>query len=216
MASADHYFASVPAVASNPGSVTLTLPDRTLQLQTDRGVFSARGVDPGTKQLLLTAPMPAADSTHAILDLGCGYGPIACVIAARAPLSTVWAIDVNERALGLCQANADAAGLQNIRVSLPHNVAPDVAFDRIYGNPPIRIGKPALQELLTTWLLRLAPGGEANFVVQRHLGSDSLQRWLGAEGWDVTRSGSRAGYRLLTVHRQEATRPATSANGVSR
>ena len=75
----------------------------------------------------------------------------------------------------------------------------DLAVDLIWSNPPIRIGKPALHALLTTWLQRLRPDGRAVLVVQKHLGSDSLQAWLTAEGWDATRLGSRAGHRLLQV-----------------
>ena len=75
----------------------------------------------------------------------------------------------------------------------------DLRFSTIWSNPPIRIGKPALHALLAAWLGRLAPGGRACLVVHKHLGSDSLARWLTDEGWSTTRLSSRAGYRLLDV-----------------
>jgi 16S rRNA (guanine1207-N2)-methyltransferase len=194
---AGHYFDGDPAVASRPATIRLDLPDRSLTLATDRGVFSADRVDAGTKYLLLEAPPPPARGTF--VDLGCGYGPIACTLGARAPDAEVWAVDVNHRALDLCRANAARLGLHNVRVASVDDVPSDLVVDVLWSNPPIRIGKPALHDLLRSWLRRLSPTGTAVLVVQKHLGADSLQRWLGDEGWRVARVGSRAGYRLLEV-----------------
>jgi 16S rRNA (guanine1207-N2)-methyltransferase len=194
-----HYFDPVPTAASAPATVELLLPDLHLELQTDRGVFGTGGVDPGTKLLLLEAPAPDAAGTGHLLDLGCGYGPIALAVAHRAPAATVWAVDVNERARALCAANAVAAGLANVRVAAPDEVPDDVAFDGIWSNPPIRIGKAALHALLDRWLDRLAPDGTAWLVVHKHLGSDSLARWLTDGGRPTERLTSRAGYRILAV-----------------
>lgn len=191
------YFEAEPGARSIPSSVRLDLPDVSFTLATDRGVFAGERVDAGTKYLLLESPAPSASGTF--VDLGCGYGPIACTLAARAPAATVWAVDVNRRALDLCRQNAASAGLTNVTAVEPDGVPDDLAVDLIWSNPPIRIGKPALHALLTTWLHRLRPDGRAVLVVQKHLGSDSLQAWLMAEGWDATRLGSRAGYRLLQV-----------------
>jgi 16S rRNA (guanine1207-N2)-methyltransferase len=193
---AGHYFDPEPTAASRPTTVRLDLPDHSLTLTTDRGVFSADRVDPGTKYLLLEAPSPPPSGTF--VDLGCGYGPIACTLALRAPAAEVWAIDVNERALGLCRRNAETLGLANVRTAKPGG-APVLAVDVLWSNPPIRIGKAALHELLGSWLDRLAPSGTALLVVQKHLGADSLQRWLDESGWAAERIGSRTGYRLLQV-----------------
>jgi 16S rRNA (guanine1207-N2)-methyltransferase len=192
-----HYFSPSPEVASRPATVRLDLPDVSFALRVDRGVFSAGRVDPGTKVLLLEAPPPPPAGN--LLDLGCGYGPIALTLATRAPGATVWAVDVNERAVDLTRANAAAAGLANVRVATPDAVPGDVRFAAIWSNPPVRVGKPALHDLLTTWLARLAPGGHALLVVQKHLGSDSLHRWLQQEGWRVDRRASRMAYRILDV-----------------
>ena len=176
------------------------LPDLTLQLQTDRGVFAAAGVDPGTKLLLLESVRPP-DVAGDLLDLGCGYGPIALALAQRAPSATVWAVDVNRRALALCAANAEANGLTNVRVVEPEAVPADVRFAGIWSNPPIRIGKAALHDLLLTWLARLTPDGRGWLVVQKHLGSDSLAKWLDEQGWPAARRAARSGYRILEVGR---------------
>jgi 16S rRNA (guanine1207-N2)-methyltransferase len=197
---ASHYFDEHPSALSRPDRVVLALPDLTLTLATDRGVFAAGGIDPGTKLLLLESGSPPAGPAD-LLDLGSGYGPIALTLARRAPEATVWAVDVNARARDLCSANAAAAGLDNVRVTAPEDVPADVTFAGIWSNPPIRIGKPALHTLVRRWLDRLEAGGVARFVVQKHLGADSLHRWLAGEGWAVERLASRMGYRVLGVGR---------------
>jgi 16S rRNA (guanine1207-N2)-methyltransferase len=210
--SSSQYFAEQPDAAHRPGTVQVVLPDMHLTLATDSGVFSPGRLDPGTRLLLETAPPPPADGD--LLDLGCGYGPIALVLAKRAPAARVWAVDVNQRALDLCAGNAAAAGLDNVRCipaasANPHSADSQSAGPRslpacyqlIWSNPPIRIGKEALHAMLTGWLARLAPGAAAYLVVQRNLGSDSLQRWLGRTGWDASRFAARAGYRVLEVRR---------------
>jgi 16S rRNA (guanine1207-N2)-methyltransferase len=193
------YFDREPAVASGRRTVRLTLPDVTLDLVTDTGVFSKDDVDPGSKLLLLEAPPPAPVGD--LLDLGCGYGTLALPMASRAPDATVWAVDVNRRAVDLTAENAAANGLDNVRAVTPDEVPDGVRFATIWSNPPIRIGKPQLHDLLRGWLPRLADGGEAVLVVHKHLGSDSLASWLDQEGWDVARLQSRMGYRILSVAR---------------
>jgi len=110
-------------------------------------------------------------------------------------------VDVNERALELCADNATQAGLGNVRCVRPGDPGLPGQFALIWSNPPIRIGKQALHDLLAGWLARLAPDGSAYLVVQRNLGSDSLQRWLAEAGWTVRRAAARGGYRVLAVHR---------------
>ncbi len=193
------YFAEQPAAAHRPGTVHVVLPDTHLKLATDSGVFSPERLDPGTRLLLETAPPPPADGD--LLDLGSGYGPLALVLASRAPAARVWAIDVNRRALELCERNAADAGLTTVRCRPPDDPGLPSTYQLIWSNPPIRIGKDALHQLLSSWLGRLAPGAPAYLVVQRHLGSDSLQRWLEAEGWQAARLVARAGYRVLEVRR---------------
>ncbi len=122
-------------------------------------------------------------------------------MAKRAPRATVWAVDVNRRALALCVENAAANATPNVRAVEPDEVPDDVRFGAILSNPPIRIGKPALHAVLVHWLERLTPDGQATLVVQHHLGSDSLARWLDENGWPARRLSSRAGYRLLEVKR---------------
>jgi 16S rRNA G1207 methylase RsmC len=195
---ADHYFTASPAAPARPALVKFLVEGREFRLRAAGGVFSAARLDPGTAVLLRKAPLPGPSTEGALLDLGCGYGPIACVLATFAPRTTVYAVDVNRRALELTRANAHQLGV-DVRACEPDEVPADVRFAQIWSNPPIRIGKPALHALLRQWLPRLAPGGVAWLVVARHLGGDSLAAWLGDEGYGVVRHASQQGFRVLRV-----------------
>ena len=197
------YFEAEPDAATSPRNVVVEIGGMELRFVTDSGVFSPDRLDAGTRLLLAEAP-PLTAGEGRVLDLGCGWGPIACVAGLRSPAAEVLAVDVNERALGLTASNAAANGASNVTVAHPDGVDPALRFDRILCNPPIRIGKPALHELLATWLDRLMPGGRAHLVVHRHLGSDSLARWLADRGHGVTRLLSKSGYRLLEVQPRAA------------
>lgn len=206
--SSQHYFDASPTAAHRPGTVRVVLPDVYLELETDSGVFSPGRLDPGTRILLQDAPAPP--ETGDLLDLGCGYGPVACALAKRSPGGCVWAVDVNERALDLCARNAEKAGLANVRCVTPSDPEIPEHFAGIWSNPPIRIGKAALHAMLDTWLSRLAPGAAAHLVVGRNLGADSLHAWLETQGWAVARATARSGYRLLQVHHPERIAPTLS------
>lgn len=193
--SGEHYFSDAPSSHSRPRTVSLRARGHSVSLTTDRGTFSPDRIDPGTRFLVERAPAPPA--TGRFLDLGCGYGPITVTLALESPEAEVVGVDVNERSRALTAANAEALGLGNVSVHPPDDVGGD--FDLIWSNPPIRIGKDALHELLLRWLARLTPTGTAVLVVNRHLGADSLQRWLTERGHATDRLASRKGYRLLSV-----------------
>lgn len=191
----DHYFSATPGSASDPTSFRLDLGDVAFELVTDAGVFARGRLDKGTRVLLAHAPDPHRGGD--LLDLGCGYGPIALTLAARRRRSTVWAVDVNDRALDLTRRNAEAAGLDNVRACRPEEVPDDVRFAGMWSNPPIRAGKEALHDLLLTWLPRV--DGASYLVVSKNLGSDSLARWLVEQGFPTSRRSSHAGFRILEV-----------------
>jgi 16S rRNA (guanine1207-N2)-methyltransferase len=190
--------------------VPLDLPTGRVWLETDAGVFARLAIDPGTAILLDVAPPPPPQGD--LLDLGCGYGPIAIHLATAAPDAVVWAVDVNPRALARATANAERLGLGNVRIAAPEQVPDDVQFAAIYSNPPVRIGRDRMRELVSRWIGRLQPNGAAYLVIQRHLGSDSFAAWLAGNGWEVERLASKRGYRVLQLRRAEAEpRPGGSA-----
>jgi 16S rRNA (guanine1207-N2)-methyltransferase len=209
----EHYFTASPQAAARSAEIDFEVAGRTYRLQAPSGVFSATRLDPGTSILLTRAVLPGARTKGALLDLGCGYGPIACVLATSAPRATVYAVDVNERAVEATRANAERLGLSNrIMASDPDGVPANVAFAEIWSNPPIRVGKMELHAILDRWLPRLDRAGTAWLVVSKNLGGDSLARWLREGGWAVERHTSQMGFRVLRVS-YPADRPADENSG---
>lgn len=204
---ADHYFTSQPSTPLKRRPLTVWLAGAERTLETAGGIFSPDGVDKGTAVLLNGAPPPAAEGN--LLDIGCGWGPVALTLALRSPGAAVHAVDVNERSIELTTDNAKALGLANVHASTPDAVDPELRFNTIWSNPPIRVGKAGLHSILLMWLPRLADGGTGYLVVQKNLGADSLQRWLAAElderfpdaSFKVSRDSTHKAFRILKVVR---------------
>lgn len=198
----EHYFTAEPASAEHLRDLAVTLNGRNVLLKTASGIFSPDHIDAGTAVLLQQIPNPPADGN--ILDLGCGWGPIALTTALQSPGALIWAVDVNERALELLRQNATTLGLNNVIAVRPEQVPEEIRFSSIRSNPPIRVGKNSLHEMLNRWIPRMLPSSDAWFVVSRNLGSDSLQKWLGQTfptGYTVTRAGTSRGFRVLKVRK---------------
>jgi 16S rRNA (guanine1207-N2)-methyltransferase len=195
----EHYFTADPSVAFKRAPVHASVWGQELDLVSGSGVFAQGRVDIGTAILFRETEPPAPGR---ILDLGCGYGLIGLAAAAAVPGADVTAVDVNERAVLLANENALSLGVaERFRAVTPDAVAADATYDEIWSNPPIRIGKEALHALLLTWLPRLVPGGRAVMVVGKNLGADSLQRWLGEQGYPTVRLASAKGFRVLETRR---------------
>ncbi|MEO8262049.1 MAG: methyltransferase [Pseudolysinimonas sp.] len=206
MAEPEHYFSATPGGELKLRTISVNLAGRPLTLATAGGVFSPERIDAGTSVLLghTPAPPPGGD----LLDLGCGWGPIALTLALDSPHATVWAVDVNERALDLLRRNAEGLGITNINAVRPEDVPDGIGFTTIWSNPPIRVGKNELHDMMTRWLPRLEPGSDAWLVVQRNLGSDSLHRWLQSslpDDFAVVRAATHKGYRVLRVRHRSGT-----------
>ena len=186
----EHYFSADPSVPFERERFTAELWGHELSFDTGSGVFSRGHLDHATAVLFKELEPPVQGQ---FLDLGCGYGVIGLAIAKAVPLAN---------------DNARAAGLDSRFVAcLPEQVPGNQVFDEIWSNPPIRIGKEALHELLLTWLPRLAPGGRMVSVVGKNLGADSLQRWLTEQGWPTERLASSKGFRVLETRRGQGCRP---------
>jgi 16S rRNA G1207 methylase RsmC len=202
MASGDHYFTSSPGSDPALRPLVVRLAGETRELVTASGIFSPDRLDTGTQVLLANTPAPPPGGN--LLDLGSGWGPIALTLALGSPHATVWAVDVNERALDLVRRNADILGLGNVNAALPADVPADIEFTTVWTNPPIRVGKNELHNMLGAWLPRLEADSDAWVVIARNLGADSLHRWLGStlsQTFATSRAATSKGYRVLRVRR---------------
>lgn len=197
MSDQEHYFSADPDVAFARTPVRCTVWGLDLELTSGSGVFANGRLDVGTAVLFRETDPPGPGR---FLDLGCGYGVIGAALALSDPGADVTGVDVNARAVLLANENAAALGVADrFRAVLADEVDAEATYDEIWSNPPIRIGKEALHALLLRWLPRLAPGGRAVLVVGKNLGADSLQRWLGEQGWPTSRLASAKGFRVLEV-----------------
>lgn len=198
-----HYFSESPLQESRRGAFAFSVGETNLTLSTDTGVFSRHGLDKGTRVFLdtmLRHELPVLAHGDVVCDLGCGSGPIALALAVLYPQCRVLAVDINERARQLCAENAESNNLDNVTVIAPDEFDNGTRLALLWSNPPIRIGKDALHELLATWLSRLAPDGVSHLVVGKNLGSDSLTSWLNRAGFHATKMASNKGFRILEVH----------------
>jgi len=196
----EQYFTEQPSSDDKRRTISVRLAGRQVDVETGSGVFSPEHVDQGTQVLMNEcAELP---SVGTFLDVGCGWGPLALAMAMESPGATVWAVDINQRSRTLTAANAARLGLTNLVVAAPDDVPADLRFDVIWSNPPIRVGKVALHDILATWLGRLTPEGEAWLVVAKHLGAPSLLTWL-REQWGHTRGVDRIaqsrGFHVIAV-----------------
>ena len=198
----EHYFSAKPAGEFRTSEIAVRLAHGDYTVETAGGIFSPDHIDAGTEQLLYSVPTPPESGNF--LDLGSGWGPMALTLAIEAPGASIYAVDVNERALELTRRNASRLGITNITAGLPDSLDASIEFDLIWSNPPIRVGKAELHDIMNTWLPRLKTDGEAYLVVAKHLGADSFEKWLGTqfEGThEVTREDTRKGFRIIKVVR---------------
>jgi 16S rRNA (guanine1207-N2)-methyltransferase len=205
----DHYFSADPSVPFEREPLTCEVWDQRLDLVSGSGVYSRGRLDIGTSVLFRETEPPAPGR---VLDLGTGYGVIGLAVAATWRADgvleedgAVTGVEVNQRAVLLANENAGRLGLADrFHAVVPEDVPEDATYDEIWSNPPIRIGKQALHDLLLHWLARLVPQGRAVMVVGKNLGGDSLQTWLTAQGYPTTRLGSAKGFRVLESRRADS------------
>lgn len=207
--SGEQYFSANPNSLDLRRTLQVDLRGKEVSVQVSNGVFSSSKLDLGTAVLLKHAPQPPENGRF--FDIGCGWGAISLALGFESPNAQIYAVDVNERALELTNINAKNAGLNNIHTYLVEDALKELKedelkdIDLIWSNPPIRVGKDVLHNILLTWLPRLKVGGAAYLVVQKNLGSDSLIPWLSknlGEDFSVEKYASSKGYRIIEVLRK--------------
>ena len=195
----EHYFSADPSAPAKLTEVEIEVGGQVLKLSASSGTFSSERLDPGTRVLLGLWELFPTDGI--VLDLGCGWGPIGLSIAKLQPATEVIGVDVNQRSVELANANAKRNGLANFSVCLDKDLDANLEIDHIWSNPPIRIGKENLHDLLRNYMSRLKPTGDAYLVVQKQLGAESLQRWI-AQQWperEVTKVENSKGFRVIRI-----------------
>lgn len=173
-----HYFQNDPLLASKKRDITLSIDGLTLHFKSDNGVFSKSKVDEGSLALLkVIIPLHL---TGKILDLGCGYGPIGLTIAVTSPSARVDLADINERALALCEENAQLLGLSQRITCLQSDIYTNVEgpYDSIVVNPPIRAGKRVTYKMYEGALQRLIDGGSLYVVIRKDQGAPTASRFI--------------------------------------
>ncbi len=170
-----HYFTNDEKLKSDIKMSRAFINNREYSLKTDNGVFSKDGLDFGTRTLLETIPIEKISGN--VLDLGCGYGPIGIYVKSNTS-ANVDMVDINERALNLSKINAKDNKVDvNIFISNGYeNITKK--YDYILTNPPIKVGKKILYELLFSSVEYLNENGELWFVINKNHGAKSTAKEL--------------------------------------
>jgi 16S rRNA (guanine1207-N2)-methyltransferase len=193
----EHYYSRDPKVKSDPKEWSTALRGKTLKFKTDAGVFSKGEVDFGSRVLAEAFVLP--ESEGAILDVGCGYGPIGLSIAASFPERSIHMIDVNERALSLAAVNAERNDIANVKIypSDALSAVVEKGFAAILTNPPIRAGKETVFNFYEGAFSKLVTGGELWVVIQKKQGAPSTIERLEELFGNVESVVKKKGYYIL-------------------
>ncbi|SOC09227.1 16S rRNA m(2)G 1207 methyltransferase [Ureibacillus xyleni] len=194
----EHYYSKKPQTESKPRQWKFKLRGYSFLFETDTGVFSKSEVDFGSRVLIDTFTLPNIDG--AILDVGCGYGPIGLSIAKENPERMVYMMDINERAVSLAKKNAELNGVQNVRIFESDGLAEvesDLQVAAILTNPPIRAGKETVFRFYDGAYERLAQGGELWIVIQKKQGAPSTVVHLEESFAEVDIVEKKKGYWII-------------------
>lgn len=168
-----YYFDKNTNVESKENTTRAEIGSKFYTFKTDNNVFSKKGLDFGTRTLLESIDINNINGD--VLDFGCGYGPIGIYIASNTS-SNVDMIDINERALNLARSNAsiNKVNVNIFESDIYSNV--NKKYDYIITNPPIRVGKKILYEILIKAKDYLKENGHLIFVINKDQGAKSTMR----------------------------------------
>lgn len=189
----NQYFENNENLKSNIEIKKVKIKNKDFEFMTDNGVFSKKGLDFGTRSLLETINIE--EITGNVLDFGCGYGPIGIYIASMTN-ANVHMIDINRRSLELARRNVNLnhVNVQIYESNLYENVTE--TFDYIISNPPIRVGKTILYEILFKAKEHLKKNGKLIIVVNKDQGAKSIMKDLEKE-YKVCLLGKNKGFYII-------------------
>lgn len=197
----DHYYSSKPETAHDRQMLSVDLRGFSLKLTSDAGVFSKNGVDYGSRVLINAMDLTGA---KAILDVGCGYGPIGITAAKLVPDAIVTMLDINERAVELARHNAIQNQVSSntvIKQSDRLEAVRHQMFDVILTNPPIRAGKEIVHSIFEQAYEQLRVGGTLWIVIQKKQGAPSAKEKLSSMFKYVEEVTKDKGYRIFRAER---------------
>lgn len=189
-----HYFTNEESLKSEIKKVNVVIGDINYYFYTDNGVFSKERLDFGT-ELLLNAFQYGYPQEKHLLDIGCGCGPIgiyASLLGFDVDMS-----DVNKRAIHLSKMSLKQQGLKaNVFESDAYENVNN-KYDYIISNPPIRVGKEKLYEIIMNAKKYLKENGELWIVVRKQQGAESLVRDMKKEYDKVEIVEKKKGYYII-------------------
>jgi 16S rRNA (guanine1207-N2)-methyltransferase len=192
----DHYYTPKPTAAHELNQIQINLRGKDFTFVTDAGVFSKKEIDFGSRLLIETMII---GQTDAVLDVGCGYGPIGLSAAVLANQGRVMMIDINERAVLLSRENAKRNGITNVTV-LQSDILAQVEgqkFNQILTNPPIRAGKDVVHQIFSDAYNALVTHGNLWVVIQKKQGAPSAFAKLESIFGNVQEITKDRGYRIF-------------------
>lgn len=192
-----HYFTN-DYVKSDERVIDVIIKDTKLKFIVDNGIFSKKGLDFGTRTLLENIDSNKIKGD--VLDFGCGYGPIGIYLKKVANVN-VDMIDINKRALNLASKNAK---LNNVNINVfKSNIYENVTkkYDFIVTNPPIRVGKKILYDILFGAVNHLKDEGELWLVVNKNQGAKSLAKDL-EKAYDVAVVAKNKGFYIICAKKR--------------
>lgn len=193
-----HYYTNDPDLPHDEQTFSYDLAGQRLQFTADNGVFSKHTIDFGSRVLIETVATQPALPAGALLDVGCGYGPIGLALAKRFPARQVTMSDVNERALALAKRNAEANQITNVTVVESSGYEHiDGQFGVIVTNPPIRAGKATVSAILAGAFDHLVPGGQLFCVIQKKQGAPSALKLMQETFATAAKIKMEHGYYIL-------------------
>ena len=197
-----HYYTNDPTLKSQEISIKFKIKDQEFSLLSDRGVFSSKSLDEGSRYLIESL-IEQKLAGHG-LDLGCGNGVISLVLKAFNPELNLTLTDINDRALDLAKKNITLAQLDKVSV-VKSNLFENIkqSFDFIYFNPPIRAGKKVIYQGFEQSYHHLTKNGRLFLVIRRDLGAESAIKELERLTFRIEILTKTKGYWVFVAHKSD-------------
>ena len=173
----EHYFTDNENIKSEIRTISYKYNDSSFLFLSDNGVFSKDKIDYASELLVKTFLKENNKEIKNALDVGCGYGFIGITISEILNIN-VDMIDINNRAIHLSERNIkdNKVNCKVFYSDAYENILNK--YDLIITNPPIRVGKNILLNILIDAKNHLNKNGEMWFVINKNQGAKSIKTEL--------------------------------------